>query len=91
MNRVDISEIKFPIEPPPKAPRHKWPHAGEDGYRHIARCLDGNERFFRVCKTCGITRVTVIPARGYAWHEWKVKNGDSFQCESTPPCVETKR
>lgn len=67
--------------------RHTWPKEGEQGYVRTARCDDGNERVAKVCKTCAIARITVIPPHGYAWHEWMHPNSDKvFRCESTPPC-----
>lgn len=71
-----------------KSPRHKWPHDGEEGYRHIARCDDGNERIEKQCRICGIIRITVIPPNPTeCWHEWKRGKGKPFQMESTPPCI----
>lgn len=72
-----------------KPSRHKWPRQGDVGFTHTLahESKDGNERFERICKACGMTRITIVPPRGWAWHEWKRKRGDvSFQMESTPPC-----
>lgn len=74
----------------PKPGRHKWPKQGEDGFKHTLshESKDGCERFEKTCKVCGMTRITMIPPRGYAWHKWKPKGGDvAFEMESTPPCV----
>lgn len=72
-----------------KARKHRWPKDGDEGFKHTLahESPDGCEHFERVCKLCGMTRITIIPPRpDYAWHEWRTAKGGVFQCEATPPC-----
>lgn len=66
--------------------RHRWDH---DATKHLAASEfpDGNGRTLRVCKQCGMTKITVHGTDGTFWHEWKTKVGTVWTGEATPPCL----
>lgn len=37
--------------------------------------VDGNERTEKKCPWCGLVKITVHPAHGLAWREWRLKDG----------------
>lgn len=72
--------------PLPNGPRHRW---NSIEVKRIAACdsPDGNERTERTCAFCGLVKITVHPPAGFAWREWRTKDGSKWQGECTPPCV----
>lgn len=73
---------------PPR--KHHWNYQNE---RRIAATEfdDGNARTERDCLLCGLTKITVHPAQGFAWREWISPKAPAtrFQCDQTPPCTAT--
>lgn len=45
---------------------------------------DGNERTERGCAFCGLWKITVHPARGLPWREWRTKDGRQLIGGNTP-------
>jgi hypothetical protein len=71
---------------PPR--RHRWNALPE---RRIPACesIDGNDRTEKPCALCGLVKITVHPARGYPWREWRTKAGKGWVGDATPPCGDT--
>jgi hypothetical protein len=70
-----------------RAARHRWPKAGEPNYRSLVACIDGNDRTERVCLSCGLVKITVHPPKGFAWREWRTRDGKPWVGDITPPCL----
>lgn len=68
------------------ARRHRWKDEGSP--TPVRDPKSGNDIRKRVCIHCEMTRVTVIPPQGDAWHEWITKDGKPWKGEATPPCLE---
>lgn len=70
--------------------RHTWPKDGSPGLirLHGSQSDDGNDRTERTCLCCGLVKITVHPAQGLIWTEWRTKSGQTWIGETTPPCVE---
>lgn len=52
--------------------------------------FDGNERTERSCVQpgCDMVKITVHPARGLPWREWRLRDRPStFALTNTPPCI----
>jgi hypothetical protein len=66
--------------------RHRW---NAIDVRRIPACesTDGNNRSERDCMLCGMVKVTVHPAQGLAWREWRTKSGSVWPGNLTPPCL----
>ena len=66
--------------------KHKW----EDSKRILpSESFDGNERMERICKLCGLIKITVHPpSPDFPWREWRTPTGKTVQFTSTPPCLE---
>jgi len=74
------------VEELPIVRKHNW---DLDTERRIAAAEfpDGNGRTIRVCKLCGLSRITVHPPHGYPWPEFLYPGAKlPFQCDHTPPC-----
>ena len=70
---------------PAIARRHSWP----DELKHVVSAhetRDGNEHHIKQCVHCGMTRITIIPPHGFAWHEWVTPEGKLWVGELVPPC-----
>jgi hypothetical protein len=72
------------FEPP--ARRHSWGKV-DDYFTRLDNTPSGCAETERVCKRCGMTRITIHPPQGYPWHVWKPKGGERVQLDSTPPCL----
>ncbi len=83
--------LSHPTKIKPKAAaylsrRHQWPI--ENTTRMAgSEFPDGNGRTLRSCANCGIIKVTVHGANGYAWREWRTKGGQVYVGDLTPPCL----
>ena len=66
--------------------RHKWDY---DSEQRIAAgsTPDGNARNAKGCVNCGLIKITVLPDRGFPWHEWHTRDGKVWIGEATPPCL----
>ena len=66
--------------------RHDWTSITE---RRIPACetADGNDRTEKTCGACGLIKITVHPAQGFPWREWRHRNGKTFIGDQTPPCL----
>jgi hypothetical protein len=73
-----------------RAPRHDWKNASQ---REIPACEspDGCDRIDRICPTCKIMRITVMPPRGCGYHLWRHENGKQIPLSRVPPCVQRVR
>ena len=69
--------------------RHSW-NAADPVRRSGVDSIDGNDRTEKTCPACGLVKITVHPARGLPWREWRTKEGKGWVGDSTPPCVEAK-
>jgi hypothetical protein len=66
--------------------RHRW---GSPATVPPAEAFDGNERTERICGVCRLVKITVHPAFGIPWREWRHPDGAAtFQGTITPPCIE---
>lgn len=66
--------------------RHRWNVETQrrlDGHAFA----DGNDRNEKDCQFCGLVKITVHPPQGLPWREWRHANGQTFQCDATPPCI----
>jgi hypothetical protein len=71
------------------APRHSW---NATDPKRIAVCdsFDGNDRTEKTCPACGMVKITVHPARGLPWREWRTKGGKVWVGDTTPPGIGAK-
>lgn len=70
------------IEPKPR--RHRWDNDREQRIAGDASNLPCN---VRVCGTCGMRKITMLPPHGFPWHEWLTAEGQRWSGEATPPCL----
>src|ERR1700674_825877 len=69
-----------------KTPHHKWDYDSEQRIAASA-CADGNDRNAKGCLNCKLIKVTIIPPRGFPWHEWHTRDGKVWVGEAPPPCL----
>jgi hypothetical protein len=64
---------------------HKWnpPYTVLPSESH-----DGNERTERLSTNCNLVKITVHPANGFPWREWRTHEGKMAYFSMTPPCLE---
>lgn len=67
--------------------RHSW-NESNPVYLDGHDCTDGNDRTEKTCPKCRMVKITVHPPRGFPWHEWRTKDGKTWQGTSTPPCLD---
>ncbi len=72
---------------PSLAKRHSW-NATDPKRIAACDCPDGNDRTEKTCPVCGLVKITVHPAQGFPWREWRTKDGKRWVGDATPPCVE---
>lgn len=58
--------------PQPRAAEHLF---GEPVTVSPDRSVTGHPQKEKTCLTCGAVRITVIPAKGDAWREWREPGG----------------
>lgn len=56
-----------------------------------AESHDGNERSERACRHCPLIKITVHPAVGFPWREWRMKDSQArIALGATPPCLDAE-
>ncbi len=84
---LQTAKIKQFVKSQPRlSRRHQWPIHNTTRMA-ASEFPDGNSRTLRSCSNCGIIKVTVHGANGYAWREWRTKGGQVYVGDLTPPCV----
>jgi hypothetical protein len=65
--------------------KHRW----EKVPTHLAasETADGNARTERTCMFCGLVKITVHPAQGFPWREWRTRHGGVMIGARVPQCV----
>ena len=71
----------------PVVRKHRW---GSPVTVSPSEAFDGNERTERACVQpgCDLVKITVHPARGMPWREWRLRDAaTTFALTNTPPCI----
>jgi hypothetical protein len=75
---VDASPIAGPR-------KHSWPRESSEPLP-AWKYADGNARHYRICRHCGMAKITVHSASGWARREWQTANGMKKTAGGAPPC-----
>jgi len=78
---TDAPDIEETYERP--TARHRW----GDPFARLENTPSGCAETERICKHCGMMRITVHPPEGYPWLEWKARGQKRVQLDQTPPCL----
>jgi hypothetical protein len=81
--------MKFELVTRPLPQPHAFPPIGEGRHRLAADPARGrHEQIERICPRCALVKITVMPAAGGAWREWRWGNAPAqFVDVVTPECV----
>lgn len=64
--------------------RHRWgaPVAV------IGDTHSGCQETHRTCELCRLVKITVHPPQGNPWRAWRTADGNPWQGDATPPCLD---